>query len=249
MSEFQNGIDIHCHVLPGIDDGARDLEEAVDMCRLAAADGCKALIATPHLRHERWWNDDLERLETLRRAVQEQVGETLQILLGGEIAVNTQSYAELWELPDGRLPTLAGSRYVLLEFDRHGLGPDPLELIHELRIADWFPVVAHPERISWLASDPPLLRECVASGAHLQLTAMSLTGQLGQRLEALSISLIDQDLVAFIASDAHGVGLRPPGLGRAFRLVEARWGREKARRLLIDHPQCILDDEPLPLLR
>lgn len=249
MCNFQNGIDIHCHVLPGIDDGARDLAEAVAMCRLAVEDGCKALVATPHLRHERWWNDDRRRLETLQQAVQDQVGEDLQVLLGGEIAVNTESYAELWELPDGRLPTLAGSRYVLLEFDRHGLGPDPLELIHELRIAGWFPVIAHPERISWLAGNLPLLHECVASGAHLQITAMSLTGDLGQRLAALSASLIEHDLVTFIASDAHSVGLRPPGLRRAFRAVEERWGREKAQFLLIDHPQHLLDDEPLEILR
>lgn len=238
-------IDIHCHLLPGLDDGAPDLEQSIAMCRAAAEDGCTAMIATPHLRHQYWWNDDRTGIENLYRRVRREVGEIVDLRLGGEIAVHSESCSELYALPAGNLLTLAGSRYLLLEFDHHGPGPDPLELIHELRIAGWFPILAHPERIAWLAGQTSLVRQLVEDGAHLQITAMSLTGELGRRLQDLTVSWIESGLVDFVASDAHRIDIRPPGLSPARQTLTRLWGEETARRLLFEHPLCILEDRPL----
>jgi protein-tyrosine phosphatase len=242
-------IDIHCHLLPGIDDGAQDLREAIAMCQLAAADGCSALVATPHLRHELFWNDDRLRIEKVFRDLRQTVAGQIELRLGGEIAVHSESYAELATLPGGQLLTLAGSRYVLLELDRRGLGPDPRELVHELVVVGLFPILAHPERLAWLANDLGLLQELKQEGAYLQVTAMSLTGQFGRPVQDATVKMLDLDLVDFIASDAHRSTRRPPGLKQAFQTVEKLWGAQRATRLLVTHPQAVLSDCELHGLR
>ena len=238
-------IDLHSHVLPGIDDGASDWHEAIEMCRRAAAGGCSAILATPHLRHPRYWNGDKAMLETLCGELAERLEGVIDVHLGGEITLHSESYEELDLLPDGELTTLAGSRYVLIELDWHGYGPDPLEVVHELQVSGWTPIIAHPERVSWVASDPHLPGALVRGGALFQLTAMSLTGELGSRLQDVSTQMIDAGLVHFVASDAHDLRQRPPGLEAARNMLTKRWGDELARRLLVDNPAAVLQNRPL----
>jgi protein-tyrosine phosphatase len=238
-------IDLHTHVLPGIDDGARTFEEALEMCRQAAGDGCSGLVATPHLRHSRWWNGDRERLEELRAELVRRLDEPFEIFLGGEIAVHSDSVEEIYDLPGGELPTLAGSRYVLLELDWHGLGPNVLDVVHELVVKGLFPVIAHPERYRWLAADPALIETLVERGAYLQLTAMSVTGDLGSGIRRLCENLVAAEIVHFVASDAHDARLRPPGLGRAFRQIEDAYGDEAAQRIFVTHPRAVVEDRRL----
>lgn len=238
-------IDLHCHVLPGIDDGAASLDEAVAMCRAAAADGCAALVATPHLRHARWWNGERRRLEELHERLCRHLDGVPELHLGGEIAVHSDSIDEIFELPHGELLTLAGSRYVLLELDWHGLGPNVFDVVHELKVRGLFPIIAHPERVSWLAADPALVTGLVERGAYLQLTAMSVTGELGAGLGRLCEQWIEAELVHFVASDAHGVRLRPPGLAAAYRRIEQKFGDELADRLFRDQPAAVVEDRPV----
>ncbi len=238
-------IDIHSHVLPGVDDGAGSLEEAVAMCRRAAADGCEALLATPHQRRGIWDNDDRDRLAALLAEVQAAVGPKPRLALGAEIHVDSGILREVERLPEGGLLPLAGSRYLLLEFSRHRVGPDPVSVVHELVVAGWHPILAHPEHIGWLAEDLPLLEDLVAAGACLQITAMSLTGEFGKAPQACCLSLLDADLVHFVASDAHGLDWRPPGLSRAHQAIAARFGEDLARRLTSANPRSVLADRTL----
>jgi protein-tyrosine phosphatase len=244
-------IDLHCHVLPGIDDGAHTLEEAAEMCRLAAAGGCEALVATPHQRKGEWWNCDRAALAGLRRRLQEAVGPRPRILAGGEIRVDARLLAEMLELDRHQEPTqgplpLAGSRYLLLEFGPEG-GPEQAEeLVHELSVAGWRPVVAHPEFIHWLASAPATVARLVSLGALAQVTAMSLTGDFGRRAQADASRLVDQGLAHFVASDAHDLRRRPPGLRRAWDAITARWGEAVAQELLADNPRAVVAGQPLP---
>jgi protein-tyrosine phosphatase len=237
-------IDIHCHILPGVDDGARDLREAVAMCRMAASDGCKAMIATPHQRRGEWWNDDREHLAALARHLQEAVGPGFSILLGGEVHVDSQLLSEVERLPDGGgiLP-LAGSRWLLLELGSAGTGAEASHLVHELAVAGWRPVIAHPEFIPWL--EPDLVARLVSLGATTQVTAMSVAGDFGRRPQQDCLTLIEAGLVHFVASDSHGTARRPPGLSRAYRTIAARWGEDRARRLAVDNPRAVIEDRPL----
>lgn len=255
-------IDIHSHVLPAIDDGADDLATAVAMCRLAAADGCTAIVATPHQRTTHWDNSDLARLEALRRAVADELDGEIEIHLGGEVRVDSDFLADLGgaEMGGGaaRGPaSLAGSRYLLLELDRHQppagmrhdhrLDPslDPGDLVHELVVAGWRPIFAHPEFIPMLARDLDLVADLAAAGALFQLTAMSLTGDFGRTPRQVCHDLLDRGLAHFVASDAHGVDHRPPGLLRARRALAERWGEETAERLTRDNPRAVIEDRPL----
>ncbi len=238
-------IDLHIHVLPGIDDGPRDLDEAKLMCGMAAEGGCEVLVATPHQRHNRWWNNDAAQLEQLRGRVQEAVGERPQVLLGGEIRIDRELLGELAEAGRSGLQPLAGSRYLLLELDRHGGGPDTENVVHELQVAGWRPILAHPELLPELARDLPLVRRLAGLGARFQVTAMSLTGDFGRRTRRVAAQLVDEGLVSFVASDAHSPTWRPPGLRKVFDEIAASWGEEAARRLTLDNPRAVLEDRPL----
>jgi len=239
-------IDLHCHVLPGVDDGARSLEEAAAMCRLAARDGCEAMVATPHQRRGEWWNADREGLAALAGELQDAVGPGFRVYLGGEVHVDPELLAEVEKLPGGGVLPLAGSRYLLLELDSLGTPRGTIHLVHELVVAGWRPILAHPEFIPWLAPDPDLVARLVALGATTQVTAMSVTGDFGRRPQNDCFALLDAGLVHFVASDSHGVRRRPPGLKRAYSLIAGRWGEDVARRLVADNPRAVVTDRPLP---
>ncbi len=238
-------IDLHIHILPGVDDGAEDLDETVAMCRLAASSGCRALVATPHQRNNLWWNTDRGQLETLLQRVRDEVGPEPRLHLGGEIRVDGELLKALEGIPDSGLLPLAGSRYLLLEFDRHGLGPDPESVIHEVVIAGWRPIVAHAEFVPQLTREPGRVERLVELGALIQATAMSLTGDFGPATAKFIRKLLDESLVHFVASDAHDTRWRPPGLEKARQVIASRWGEETARRLTSTNPQAVIEDRPL----
>lgn len=237
-------IDLHSHILPAVDDGAPDFETAVAMCHMAADDGCQAIVATPHLRHERWWNGDRALLQQRCDELQDRVGTRLSIHLGGEIAMHTESFDEILEQPES-VVSLAGSKYLLLELDWQGLGPSPESLLFELDIVAWRAIFAHPERVPWLMEDRELIRRLVASGAKTQITAMSLTGELGKMAQDASYWLLENGLTHFVASDCHDTQRRLPGLKRAYQEVSKVWGDEMAEELFVDNPQAVLENRPL----
>ena len=250
-------IDLHSHILPGVDDGARSMAEAVELCRAAADDGCTAIVATPHQRRAEWWNGDRGWLVALASSLRRELHEreiAIEVRLGAEVHVDTQLLAEVEQLPAGSILPLAGTHYLLLELAGHppaGPGVPPgagaaIHLIHELVVAGWHPVLAHPEHIRWLAEDMPLVERLVSLGAALQVTAMSLTGGFGRRPQQCVQALLDAGLVHFVASDCHDLQRRPPGLRRAYDLIAARWGEPLARRVLVDNPRAVLDDRRLP---
>jgi protein-tyrosine phosphatase len=239
-------IDLHCHILPGVDDGARNLAEAVAMCRLAAEDGCEAMVATPHQRRGEWWNSDREHLAALAAELQSAVGDGFRVLLGGEVHVDAELLSEVEKLPDGSgiLP-LAGSRYLLIEFGPVGTPTESVHLVHELVVGGWRPVIAHPELIHWLAPDLELVALLVSRGALTQVTAMSLTGHFGRRAQNDAVALLETGLVHFVASDSHDIRRRPPGLRQAYQTIAGRWGEETARRLTADNPRAVVENRPL----
>lgn len=238
-------IDIHTHLLPGVDDGPASLAEAVAMCRAAGDEGCSDLIATPHQRHGLWWNGERAPLEALRGRLQQGVGASPRIHLGAEIRVGADLLADLDKRPPRDALPLAGSRWLLIEFSRVHPHPDAPGLIHELVVAGWRPIVAHPEEIDWLAGDPPVLPRLVALGGALQVTAASLVGGYGHRIQERVRGILDQGLAHFVASDCHDLVHRPPGLAAAAEEIGGRWGWAAADLLTTTHPQALLADRPL----
>ncbi len=239
-------IDIHAHVLPSIDDGAENLKIAAAMCRFAADDGCTALLATPHQRTPSWWNCDPRKLQRDLDEVRAEVGDTPRLYLGGEIRVDASLLEALGDIEGSGVQPLAGSRYLLLELSRRGLGRlDPEALAHELRLLGWRPIFAHPEFIPDLSASPRLIEKMARSGALFQLTAMSLTGGYGRKIQRFSEKLVADGLVHFVASDAHDLTRRPPGLRKVHDALSRKFGRDRADQLTMKNPGAILANRPI----
>lgn len=238
-------IDIHSHILPGLDDGAAELPESLRICQLAVESGCETMIATPHQRHPTWWNAELIKLEILLNQLQRQLGDTLDLHLGAEIRVGRGFVQDLENFDNSGLASLAGSDYLLLEFERRELSVDPLEIIQGVREAGWRPIVAHPEFITEFSLDSDVVTAMVDAGALTQITAMSVTGEFGSTARQYVESLLDEGLAHFVASDCHGERRRPPGLERAFSRIEGRWGRECAMQLTVDNPRAVIENRPV----
>ncbi|MEM1247448.1 MAG: CpsB/CapC family capsule biosynthesis tyrosine phosphatase [Acidobacteriota bacterium] len=239
-------IDIHSHVLPGIDDGAASLEEAAEMCRRALADGCTAIFATPHVHHPQWPEQSLDEHRRLRSALQARLGLEIRVCGGAELRVDSHYFDVLDRLAsDHEGLLLADSSYLLIEFDWAPVGPNPRSVVHETLLAGYRPIVAHPELYDWLRDPPDLLPKLVERGARLQVTAASLVGNYGRTARIAALRLLDANLVHFVASDCHNLTHRPPGLSEARKLVAKRYGDEHARRLFETNPKAILEDREL----
>ena len=238
-------IDIHSHILPGIDDGPLEPLESVKICRLAANLGGEAMIATPHQRHPAWWNTESKKLDILLNRLQKEVGDDLDLYLGAEIRVGQGFMDDLEAFDNSGLVSLAGSDYLLLEFERRKLSVDPIQVVQDVRAAGWRPIVAHPEFIGGISEDLQLTRALVEAGALLQVTAMSVTGNFGLEPKRYVASLLDAGLVHFVASDCHGLRRRPPGLKNAFAKIKAKWGKELAQKLTTENPRAVIENRPV----
>lgn len=240
-------IDLHTHILPGLDDGSPDLETSVLMAAVAAESGVTHLVATPHSNQrgafENYASPALQvRFDCLCTAVHE-AGIPLELSLGMEI-FGTGDVLQL--LHDGRLLTLGGGRYLLIEFGFH---EDPLRierLLDALLAAGYWPVVAHPERYYGLQRMPNYLFDWANRGIVLQVNKGSLFGRFGRGAQALAAAMLERGLVGCVASDAHGPDVRTPDLAGAWDYLAERCSEELARCLLEDNPGRILRSEPLP---
>src|SRR4051794_21368002 len=234
-------IDLHVHVLPGVDDGARTLEDSLAMAREAAADGVRVLAATPHVRADYPTRpDELERLVDELRAAVVREGIGVDVVRGAELAL-----AETDRLADGDLRRLAlgGGDTLLVEFPYRGW---PLELetqLFALHTRGFRTLLAHPERNAEVAARPERLRQAVEAGTLVQVTAASLDGRLGEPAQRTARRLLDRGLVHVLATDAHAPDGRRsrPGSG-----AEAVGGARLARRLTSGAPAAIPAGEPLP---
>lgn len=237
-------IDLHSHILHGLDDGPGRLEESLGIARAAVADGIVAIAATPHVR------DDYPTSAAAMGAAVAELREALAteeipltIHTGGEIALDRLERVDEDEL---RRFGLAGSHYLLLEFPYRGW---PLGLptqMFELQAAGFVPVLAHPERNPEVIARPERLAPLIAAGAVVQVTAASLDGRLGKRPQRAGLELVRRGLAHLIASDAHTPAIRGVGMSAA----AAELGDEElARRLTVEAPQAVVADEPLPKAR
>ena len=235
-------VDLHFHCLPGIDDGPRDWDAAVALCRAAAADGTTHIIATPHVLRDPWINDDLATRDALVAKLNELVGGAPVILPGSEVYYS-QELVELWEAgraegAAGPLTSLNRGSYLLIEFPIREVPRNAGAILHELVLLGITPLIAHPERNLELAEDPDRLASLIERGAVTQITAGSYLGEFGQRAMESAFEITDAGRAFLVASDAHSVDRRPPRMAPARALIEARWGAETAKQLFETNPRA-----------
>lgn len=235
-------VDIHCHFLPGIDDGARDPAESAAMLQIAAETGTTHLVATPHADTRFRYDPDLvERLLDEARAA---APPSLTLYRGCDFHIMHDNIVDAIAHP--RRYSLAGSRYLLIELSNEIIFPNTAEFYDRLEQAGHRIIVSHPERNPILRQRPELLDEWTTQGRFLQVTGGSLLGQWGARTQAFARRLLERNLVHFIASDGHGTRSRPPRLDLARQWVAVEFGEPLAHRLFLANPSAVIADQDLP---
>jgi len=239
-----NIIDLHCHVLPALDDGPATLPDALSMCALHHAQGVRTIVATPHMCDPRY-NVSAEAVRLgarqLADACQER-GIDLKILPGAEVRLQPEL---LDSLDAGDALTLAdGGKYLLLELPVQ-LVPRIDDLLFQLAMRDVAPILAHPERNIELSRRPARLAELVAQGCLVQITATSLLGSFGRLAKKAAERFLESDLVHVVASDAHPAREhRRPKFGPAVKRLVRLVGEEKTHELLCSNPERIVRGAP-----
>ena len=272
-------IDLHTHILPGLDDGVKTLEESIKMCWMSFRDGVRTIVATPHTLNGLYLNDRdiiLKKVDELNEAlihcglrisdcgIKNSKSEIdfssinsefriphseFRILPGSDVRLceNTLSH-----LDQGKVMTISDSKkYLFLEFPFQGIPHQAEEIIFQVMQRGMIPIITHPERNIELGQRPRRYYEMIRKGCLGQVTAMSLTGELGPRIKQVAERLLTNRLIHFIASDAHSLDGRPPILSEAVRVAGKIVGKEEAQKMVTEYPQAILDgrkpDVPEPI--
>lgn len=232
-------IDLHCHLLPDIDDGAADLAEALGMARVAVADGVTRLACTPHIYPGLYDNNGPAIVQAVERLQDDldDAGIDLRLLTGADVQLAPEM---VQGLRSGRLPCLANSRYFLFEPPHHVAPLRMNDVIFELLAAGYVPIITHPERLTWIEERYDVICEAFDAGAWIQLTAGAVTGRFGRRAQYWSERMLDEGRVHLIASDGHSIRRRPPILSEARHAATVRIGEEAALDLVLTRPQGIL---------
>jgi protein-tyrosine phosphatase len=234
-------IDLHCHLLPGIDDGPADLATTLAMARIAVDDGIGTIFCTPHIYpglYENTGADITRRVDQLRLILQRE-NIPLQLSYGAD----THLVPEVLDgLKTGRIPTLGGSRYLLLEPSHNVRPPRFTESVFSLVGAGYVPVITHPERLTWAADHMNDFFTLAKAGAWMQITGGALVGRFGPRVQKLADRFVAEGWTAVLASDAHTTNRRAPQLAEAVRRAATLVGEDEARRMVFERPQAVVHD-------
>ncbi len=240
-------IDLHSHILPGLDDGAGDMDESLAMAEFAHKDGITTMVATPHVLPGVFDNDKatiLAAVDRLNEAIQER-NIALSVLPGAEYYLEPEIPQKLAR---GELLTINDrASHLLVELPSDSVPAYTSQLLYELQLQGITPIIAHPERNLGFMKQPALLRELVSRGMLAQVTSTSITGWFGQRVKRTAISFLEQGLVQILGSDAHAAKGRAPLLSSAYKLVEKSQGKEMAEELTRENSARIIAGEQLEM--
>jgi protein-tyrosine phosphatase len=235
-------VDIHCHILPALDDGAESLEMSIAMAEMAIADGVTHVIGTPHASPDHQFIPELVKKRK----------DELQAMFEGRLTLSTGcdfhlSFENLQEIRfEPERFTLNQKNYLLVEFAEFSIPPSLDQALHEMQLAGLNPIITHPERNPLIRAQPERLFRWLQLGCYVQLTAQSLSGRFGKAAQEISQEWLDAGAVHFLASDAHNVTSRPLRLKETFdELAESR-GEELANALLVENPMAAFEGAPLP---
>jgi protein-tyrosine phosphatase len=235
-------IDIHCHILPGLDDGAESLEVACAMAEMAIADGVTHVIGTPHANETYPFSPEL---------IRKRCGE-LQSMFEGRLTLATGcdfhlSFENLQDIQHAATRyTLNQRNYLLVEFAAYSIPPSMDQALHQLQLAGLRPVITHPERNPLIRTQPERLYQWLRQGCYSQVTAGSLHGSWGSAAKDAARRWLDCGAVHFLASDAHNTTSRPLKLKETFEHVAKTYGERIARSLLVENPMAAFEGLELP---
>ena len=244
-------IDLHCHILPGIDDGSKSLEMSLEMARIAVADGIRVTACTPHIYPGLYLNNKAgikAARDELQKALDEN-GIALRLTTGADVHLVP---GLLEGLRSGVVPSLHDTRYVLLEPSHHVAPPRFAESVFQLVAAGYVPVITHPERLTWIEDHFQTFVDLIQQGSWMQVTAGALTGQFGPRPKYWAEKFVGEGLTHIIATDAHSSTRRIPVMSEARAVAEKLLGAKEAQNLVEGRPAAIMGNRapsqvaPLP---
>ncbi len=229
--------------MPEMDDGARTLEEAVEMAHIAFADGIEQMVSTPHMFNG--LSNNPEPAEILDRvaALQEAIGNgSLRILPGNEVHI---SHEIADQVKNKRVTTINRANYMLVEFPQLTVPIGADELFYKLLLQGVHPILVHPERNTQIQSRPSIVAQFVERGVLIQVTAMSMTGEFGPAAKSCAEALLKHNCVHFLATDTHRPARRPPILSKGRDAAAALIGADRARKLVYDNPLAVVNGKAL----
>lgn len=235
-------VDIHCHLLPSVDDGAQTMEIACAMAEMAVAEGITHVVATPHANSHFRFVPELVR--ALRGEIQARFQGRLVIATGSDFHLSFDNLQEIRQNPERF--TINQKNYLLVEFADFSIPPALDQSLHELQLVGLHPIVTHPERNPLIRAKPERLYGWLRQGCYVQVTAQSLTGKFGSSAQQAAEEWLKAGLVHFIASDAHNVTSRPLKLKEAFDHVAQAYGEHVAQALFVENPRAAFDGVDLP---
>jgi protein-tyrosine phosphatase len=232
-------IDLHSHILPGLDDGAPELAVSLDMARAWVADGVHVVACTPHILPGMYHNTGpgIRKAVASLQAELEREGIPLRLVTGSDAHVTPDMVAKL---RSGDILTLADTRYLLVEPPHHVAPARLEEFFFSLMVAGYVPILTHPERLSWIATQYKLVENLFERGVWMQITAGSLTGMFGRQPKYWAERMLDEGKVHILATDAHEMRRRIPKLSRGRDEAAKRVGVEAAEHMVVTRPEGIL---------
>jgi protein-tyrosine phosphatase len=235
-------IDMHCHILPNIDDGSKNLEMSIEMLEIAEKNRTKKIIVTPHFYRdyfENHYKDVLGYVKDLNSAAKEN-GIDIELYPGQEVFVDKYTVEDY---KNGIIHGLNNSKYLLIEFPMDVLPNNALDIIYELKLLDIRPIIAHPERYLYIGEKLTEINKFVEEGCLFQLNTSSILGLMGKHVKQAAYSLMENGLCNFIASDAHSTGKRCPNIGEAMNEIKKNYG--EIYELVQQNANCVLNNEDI----
>ncbi|MGB6546244.1 MAG: CpsB/CapC family capsule biosynthesis tyrosine phosphatase [Candidatus Acidiferrales bacterium] len=242
VSSLKPMVDIHCHILPGLDDGAATPEIALEMAEAAIADGITHVVATPHANADFAFRPEL--VQQLRDELQSKLGDRLTLGTGCDFHLSFENLQDARQHP-GKY-TINQKQYLLVELGDFAIPPAMDDTLHQLQLAGVSPIITHPERNNLLRAKPERLYGWLHQGCYVQVTAGSLLGRFGRGAAQWVEQWLKEDRIHFFASDAHSLTGRPLRLREAYKKVASLRGEEVAQALFQDNPAAAFDGRPLP---
>jgi protein-tyrosine phosphatase len=235
-------IDLHCHILPGLDDGPKTMQESVEMAKAAIAGGTTHLVATPHSNSRYFF--DYPKIRALCKELQAEVGAGLKLATGCDFHLNPENVEALKS--QALRFCINQKDYLLVEFNEIAIPPAMDQTLHEMQLAGIRPIITHPERNKIIRLKPERLVTWIQHGCYGQVTAGALLGRFGQTAQKNGLAWIGAGLIHFVCSDAHNMSSRTVQLQPAYDLVEKEFGQQKAQALFVDNPGAAFEGLDLP---